>query len=251
MVLRSLAVLLLGLSTSCKTFFPSVMYDVDAELTEGNFATTEPSEYAIQPGDRLTLAVFTNKAYNQVNTMIAGFGGTGTAGGALEFTVQLDSQVFLPVIGYYKIAGQTIPEAQAFLAVIYDSKGFTDPLVTMEVANRTVLVYVGGTASVVELKKEAVTLIEVLTLAGGLSDKAKAHRVMLIRKISGQRVVQMIDMSDEDALANGELIIHPDDIIYVQTVKPFTVAITQVTQYIAIASSLITAFLAYKAITSP
>jgi hypothetical protein len=72
---------------------------------------------------------------------------------------------------------------------------------------------------------------------------------MLIRKIDGQRQVQMVDMSDEQALTNGEIIVQPNDIIYVEQVRPFTVAISQVTTYIAIASGLITTYLAYVALT--
>lgn len=224
------------------------MYDVDDDLRHGSFATTEVNEYKIAAGDEMTLVVFTNKAYNQVNTMMAGFQSTGSVG-ALQFTVQLNGEVFLPVIGYYRIVGQTIPEAEVSLGILYDEKGFTDPLVTIGITNRRVFVYTGGTATVVPIETEAVTLIEVLTTAGGIPEKAKAHRLMLIRKIDGHRQVQMVDMSDEQALTNGEIIIQPNDIIYVEPVRPFTVALSQVTTYIAILSGLVTTYLAYLALT--
>jgi polysaccharide export outer membrane protein len=218
------------------------MYDVDEAMRQGTFASAIPAEYKVAPGDRLRLAVFTNKAYNQVNTMIAGFS-TGTSGTGLIFVVQLNGEVFLPVIGSYSITGLTIPEAEAALAVLYDKQGFTDPLVKIEVINRRAFVYTGGAATVVDLSNEAVTLIEVLTLAGGLPDKAKADHILLIREVEGQRQVQEIDMSDEQALANGEIIIQPNDIVYVEPVRPVTVALREIVSVVAIASGLLSTYL--------
>jgi polysaccharide export outer membrane protein len=223
------------------------MYDVERDLEQGTFASPEPVEYIIRPGDRLTLAVFTNKAYNQVNTMVASFTGSGS-GKAMEFTVNQDGQVFLPVIGFYAIAGMTLSDAETALAKLYDEKGFTDPLVAMDVLNREVFVHIGTSASVVPLADESVTVIEVLTMAGGMSTDGNASRVMLIRKIDGQRQVQVLDMSDEQALTNGELVVHPDDIIYVKPVRPLLVALSQVTSYVAVVTGLITTYLAYRAL---
>ena len=233
-----------SLLASCRVFYPNVMFDVDKELEQGSFASTEKTEYTIRPGDKVAVLVFTNQGYNQVNTMFAGFGGaSGAGGGRLEHEVKLDGTASLPVIGPYKIAGMTITEAENKLAAIYNDRGFTNPMVILEVTNWRAFVFIGSRGSVVTFENSHITLIEALTMAGGIPDRIKSHKVKLIRELEGQRQVQVLDMSGNEALSNASVIVYPGDILHVEAVRPWSQAAQQVTSIIAYATTAITIYL--------
>jgi len=226
------------------------MFNVDPKLAEGDFASREVKDYHIAPGDRLSLVVFTNKGYNQINTMVTTFGGGG-GGSSLEYLVYSDGQADLPVIGLYRLSGMSIREAEESLAKLYDEKGFRDPLVILRVLNRRAYVYNGQGASVITLENERTTLMEAITMGGGIAERAKAHRIRLIREVDGKRVVQMVDMSGDEALANADLIIEANDIIYVEPLRPVTTALREVTSWVAIGSSTLSALAIILALSRP
>src|SRR5690606_25681820 len=76
----------------------------------------------------------------------------------------------------------------------------------------------GGTAQVITLTNANTTLLEALALAGGVSDRGVASKIKLIRenKESGGRDVYLVDLSTIDGLAQADLIVQPNDIIYVE-----------------------------------
>jgi polysaccharide export outer membrane protein len=63
------------------------------------------------------------------------------------------------------------------------------------------------------------TLLEVIALAKGLSQDARANSIKLIRKNSGKREIYKIDLSSIYGLKQAEMIVQSNDYIYVD-VKP-------------------------------
>lgn len=224
------------------------MFDVDRELEQGTFASADLVDYVIRPGDKVALLVFTNRGYNQVNTMIATFSsGSGVQGAAtLEHEVRLDSTANLPVIGPYKIAGLTVPEAEEQLATIYNDSGFTDPMVILQVTNWRAVVFIGSRGTTIEFENAHLSLLEALSIAGGIEDQIKSHKVKLIRDIDGQPQVQVLDLSGNDALANSGIIIQPGDIVHAEAVRPFSRAAQQVVTFVGYATTALALYFALK-----
>ena len=100
------------------------------------------------------------------------------------------------------------------------SEFYVDPFVQVSVTNNRVIVFPGsgGDAQVVYLKNNNTTLLEVLALAGGITDRGRAKKIKLIRDVNGVRKVYLIDISTIEGLQFTSLVIQNGDYIYVEPV---------------------------------
>ena len=96
---------------------------------------------------------------------------------------------------------------------------------------------------VFELKREQISLIEALSLAGGMNKRAKITNVKLIRqKGNNEREVFIFDLRKQTALSRPEIFIRDRDIIYVEprNIATVTDAIGPYSAIIGIVTSLAT-----------
>lgn len=137
----------------------------------------------------------------------------------LNYLVDKDGTVKLPVLGRVQVAGLTIREAERMLEDLY-SEYYNEPFVLLTVTNNRVIVSpgAGGRAQVVTLINSNTTLMEALALAGGIDGRGIASEIKLIRqnKETGQREVYLIDLSTIEGVQQADIIVQPDDIIYVE-----------------------------------
>ena len=147
----------------------------------------------------------------------------------LQYLILPDSTVKLPVLGYVKLAGLTVREAEQKLEEEYN-QFYKNPFVMLELKNRRVIVYTGArggsftqTASnnasgsrVVYLQNESTTLIEVLAQAGGISGTGKAYKVKLVRGELRDPQVFRVDLSTIEGIRAANLYVEPGDIVYVE-----------------------------------
>jgi len=146
---------------------------------------------------------------------------TGTAVTAYRYyrgyRIYPDSTVFMPGLGDRKLAGMTVTEAERFLVMEY-SRLFNDPYVKITLFNKRALLYSGGrSGTVVTLMEPNISLVEFLTMGGGVSMAGKAKIVYLFRKHDniGARIYK-IDLSTSDHVKHGQIIIQSNDIVYVE-----------------------------------
>lgn len=206
--------------SGCKVFYPNVMFQTGKDYPYVDFDTVPAPQYLIQPGDQLQVQVMTNEALGNVRTLVPIF----QAGGGMNmqqqqqgmnFLVRADSTVNLPELGPTNLVGYTIPEAENYLVAEY-GKTYVEPFVIVRVNNRRVIVYNGGSSgSVVPLGNENMTLIEVLAQVGGISASGKAYRVKVIRGDLDNPQIDLIDLSTVEGMREAELIMQPNDIIYI------------------------------------
>src|SRR5690606_33024125 len=92
--------------------------------------------------------------------------------------------------------GKTIPEAQRYLGELYESR-YNDTYVIIKVESRRVLVYNGNNSNgkVIPLTGNAISILEALTLAGGMAPNADASKVRLFRRKDDGYKVYQIDLS--------------------------------------------------------
>jgi len=209
------------LFSACKVFYPNVMFQTPKDYEFVDFDTVPAPQYLIQPGDQLQVQVMTNEAVGNVRTLVPVFqaGGMGMnmqqGQRGMSFLVRADSTVNLPELGPIKIVGYTIPEAEQYLVELYGDK-YVEPFVIVRVNNRRVIVYNGGSSgSVVTLANENMTLIEVLAQVGGISSNGKAYRVKVVRGDLDDPQIDLIDLSTVEGMREAELIMQPNDIIYI------------------------------------
>jgi len=65
------------------------------------------------------------------------------------------------------------------------------------------------------IDREQITILQALSMAGGLKDFAQADQVTLVRKSSNGSIVKKIDLTDSKLLESEYLFLLPDDVIYV------------------------------------
>lgn len=226
---------ILAALTSCNALYPSMMLKTpkDYRFDQLHDSTTAVN-YKISPNDVLNLRLFSNEGFHlidltsQVNT--GGSSGTAnaSASASIDYLVESDGTVTLPVIGKTQISGLTVREATEMLEKTY-SKYYIKPYVLLSVDNRRVIVFPGdpGTAKVIPLLNNNTTVIEALALAGGLTENGKAKEVKLIRGDPAKPQIYLIDLSTIKGIKEGNTILQANDIIYVTPQRRPTLALLE------------------------
>ena len=204
-------------------------YPYTVDQTIGNV------EYRIAPNDIVGFSVYTNDGFKLIDltTTIGSVSGDKTANatlnsfnGSIQFPVEPDGQVKLPIIGKRKISDLTVREAEKMLEEQYATY-YNKPFVVLKVLNRRVLVFPGsgGEGKVISIENENTTLIEALALAGGIANTGKAHKIKLIRGDPRNPQVLLIDLSSVEGMKQSNLMLQANDIIYVEPVPRVTAEI--------------------------
>lgn len=244
-----IVVLLLGIFCSCTVFKPSFMLRSGKNYPYTEVPSNPHFEYKLANNDLVLFRIFSNNGFKLIdltnfNTNMGGGFGRVT----LNYLIEFDGTVKLPIVGRIKLAGKTIREAELLLEEIY-SEHYNKPFVMLEVSNRRVIIFPGsgGTAKVISLENNNTTLLEALALAGGIST-GKAHRIKLIRGDSRNPDVFLIDLSTIEGMKNGDMVIQANDIIYIEPVLQVTRTILgELTPIV----SLITSFILIWSIINP
>ncbi len=243
----------LSLFSSCKVFYPNILFKTPRDYPYATLNQMPPREYRILPGDRLSLQVYSNEAYNQVITMVQAFENQsqGQQTQIVTFLVGQDSLVELPVIGKVNLTGMTIPQAQDTLKTLY-ARYYQDPLVAIEVTNRRVIVFNGSeNATVVPLENENTSLVEVLAAAGGIDQNAKAYRIKIIRGDLENPQIALVDLSTVEGMRQAEMTVQANDIIYVEPTTRLTTGLwREISPVIGIITSITTLYLLISNLTS-
>ncbi|MES2513740.1 MAG: polysaccharide biosynthesis/export family protein [Bacteroidota bacterium] len=202
-------------------------------------------DYKIDANDILNVRIFSNDGFkivdlattNQISRFIE-----------LDYVVNMDGTVKLPLVGRIKLAGMSVREATEFLEQVY-SDYYVKPFVFMSVVNKRVIVFPGngGTARVINLTNNNTTVIEALALTGGIAEDGKAYKVKLIRNQGDKPKVYLMDLSKIEGIAVGNTVVLAHDIIYVEPRYRF--ARTLVSEITPIISLISSTFLLYTLVT--
>lgn len=253
---------MLVMLTGCSYYFPSIMlrtpknYDFD-KLSD----STKSVSYKIAPNDIIGMRMFsqdgfhlvdlTNTSVNVVTTS-ASSGGSNPAlaiNAEVQYLVQNDGTVDLPVVKKVEIAGLTVREATELLEKKY-STYFVKPFVLMDITNMRVIVFPGdpGTAKIIPLVNNNTTLIEAIATAGGITEDGKAKQIILIRRTSLQRPqIYKMDLSSIAGLKEANTILQANDIIYVSTQRRLSQELLiRVTPFLSLVTSIILTYLLIK-----
>lgn len=185
-------------------------------------ATKAEKNYVIQKNDLLTLDVFTNRGERIIdpNPELTSSNVNPNAAEVVPFNylVELNGIAKFPVIGELKVEGLTLRQAEEVAQKEY-SKFFKEPFVIINFTNKRVVVIGSPGGLVIPLTNQNTSLIEVLALAKGINNDAKANKIKVIR----DNKVFNIDFSTIKGFQEGNLIIEPGDVVYVEPIRrPFT-----------------------------
>ncbi|MEJ2430693.1 MAG: polysaccharide biosynthesis/export family protein [Deltaproteobacteria bacterium] len=197
---RTLLLIGLAVVVSCASDLPSVKTLAQHEQGKPS-VSKEDTNYVIGPGDILSIDVWKEEELSK------------------QVSVRLDGKISLPLVNDVQAAGLTSTELRTQLTEKY--KDFVDvPQVAVTVLeSRSKRIYLLGKVTKpgeYPMQKD-MTVVQAISLAGGLAEWADSSDVKLIRKIDG---VEQTFLVDYDAIVSGEdlsqnVLLQPDDTIFV------------------------------------
>lgn len=246
------------LLSSCSFLNQSVMFKTSPgyEYAETPDAK-EAVEYKVSANDILTLDIYANGGAKKVSFTSSSISPDGVLNSPaaissreIEYTVDAEGYVKLPMLGCLKIDGLTLVGLQDSLEKEY-AKFYLKPFVIAKVVNRTVILFPGNTseASTIKLLNNNTTLIELLAAKGGISENGKARKVKLIRKKEDKHEVYLIDLSTIEGIDDARLVLQANDIVYVEPRRKISVkALKEISPVLTLISTTLLSVAALSAI---
>jgi polysaccharide export outer membrane protein len=208
--------------------------------------------YKIQVNDQLNIRVYTNEGERIIDPDYVLQGEIKNANVQREevtYFVGKDGMVKVAMIGSIELINLTTREAEVQLEKEF-SKYYKDPYVVVEFKNKRVIVLGHPGGQVIRLENEDMTLIEVLALAGGLSEDSKAQNIRLIRGDLQDPEVQIIDLSTIEGMMKADLKIYSGDIIYIEpVVRGFSRGTRDILPLVSVLASTIAIIVAIQALS--
>jgi polysaccharide export outer membrane protein len=182
-------------------------------------------EYRVQPHDILSVRFqsLTSEEFDffgKSNAQVAG----AVFGGPLLFGDLVDEkgELSFPVVGKVVVAGLTVFEIQDKLQALADQY-LESPSVKVRLLNfRVTVMGEIGREGTISINNNRATLLEVITLAGGLGELADRSKIKLIRQQGSEVDVQYLNVLDENFITSPYYYAHQNDILVVPPLKQRT-----------------------------
>lgn len=214
------------LFSGCGWLNPSVMLQTKKGFQYSQIPpdSAKVKEYRISSNDIIEFNLYSNDGFKLVDlTSLNEANSIYHLQNPLQYQVEADGFCKLPIIGRIKLNGLTIKEAETMLEGLYAAY-YVKPFILMSVLNKRVIVFPGnpGDAKVIPLINTNTTLIEVIALAGGISEDGKAWKVKLIRQNNTdpeKHDIYLIDLSTIEGIRQAGMVVQANDIIYIEPRK--------------------------------
>jgi polysaccharide export outer membrane protein len=208
--------------------------------------------YIVRKNDYIDVKVYTNKGESIVDPtgqMISGnktqSGGQGSSN-TIKYLVETNGYVKLPLVGRIFVDGLKLNQLDSLLSTKY-SEYYKDAFIVTSILNKRVIVLgaSGGVAGisgvVVPLNNENMNLIEVLALTGGLDAQTRVNNIRILRGDLRNPNVYLIDLSTIEGVRKANLLIQPNDIIYIERYnRVFVQTVTSLSPFFSLLSTLLT-----------
>jgi polysaccharide export outer membrane protein len=205
--------------TSCSYKQDQVLLEQKSFLPDTSSAKTftNISKYRIKPQDILQIT----NIQNSKNLVDLNAGVTGTAGLTVSqqgetYQVEEDGTVALTGIGRVPVAGLTRIEARNYIENLYRKDALKNPLFELKIINLKVMLFGEVRAQgAVLLTHDNTTLIEIISQAGGLTEKADGKNVKIIRGGKKYPKTEIIDVTDLKTLTDPRIVMQNNDIVVI------------------------------------
>jgi polysaccharide biosynthesis/export protein len=216
-----LAFLLFFVISSCSYKGQNILFKTQKRINTKNqpiVVINEKSDtltnykHRIKIGDRIQIRFLNNYDIGQGSIQSATSLGNLEESTSKGYMVNYDSTVTLPLLGRLNLVGLTRLECAKKLEKEYSTL-IINPIIDVNIAslNVTILGEVLNPGKIL-LDKENTTLVEVIAMAGGFKDTGKKNDVKIIR---GEEII-IVDLKKIESLQSMKIIIHGDDIVYVE-----------------------------------
>lgn len=182
-----------------------------AEDAKPKKTTSADAAYLLQPGDKVRIKIFPEDEYLKSG----------------DVQISTEGNITLPLVGKVTIAGKTMSEAEQAITKILAADYLVNPETVVELVESSIKKEKEKrTVSVLgQVKKpgsyefppppKKMSLLEVLSLAGGFSEIANAKKIKIIRQGTGE---QKVIHANAEAIIGGkdkDVELEPGDVINV------------------------------------
>ena len=209
-----------GLMSGCASYKQNIMFKLDENSTANklkpNILQAERN-YLIRKNDYIVVEIFSNNGEKLIDPnpeLSQTQGGAGNSKSENQYLVDLNGMAKFPLIGEVKVEGYSLREAELLLQKEFE-KFFKSPYVTLQFNNKRVIILGAPGGQVLPLKNENTTLAEVLAMAKGVGNDAKAQNIRVLR---GENVF-LADFSTIEGFQKSNMIIEPGDIVYIEPIR--------------------------------
>ena len=196
-------------------------------------------EYKIIPHDRISLIVYQHPDLSTTTPAMA----TQDRG----MLVDSDGIVSLPLLEDVKISGLTQKEAAKKIEKGYDHY-LNYSKVRVDVLNKRAYV-IGEVKKPGEfpLLNEQLTLLQAIAQAGDFTETANRQQILIIRSVQNGAKTIMIDLTDINSITHANLMIKPNDIVYVTptSMKAINNNIASISPIFGLISNILAPFVSY------
>lgn len=210
--------------SSCGNVNSNALFKIpkDSSFKYDSLVMNPTDDYILGPGDRFSFQFATNEGeriiFNQSGVTELMEGGTtqNQQRNRIDYLIRQDGKVKLPLVGEIQVKGLTLIQVEDTISKLL-SKNFINPFVQIRLSNQRVFFFGDrGAANVVYLANTNTSLIEVIALAGGISENSRSNSIKVMRrKSNGKREIYKIDLSKIEGLKEAEMIVQGNDYIYV------------------------------------
>ena len=202
---------------------------VEDMQTDTTYAAIDLPPIKVQKRDRLSIVVGAHSPelaapFNQGGNTIAWDSGTIRSGGRSSneqekgYLVDEQGQIEFPILGSLKVEGLTLREVSGLIKDhLVRGQYINDPTVKVELRNLKVNM-LGEVADVgvLVIPDAQITLMEAISMAGGLTVNAAPDRITVIREENGIRQVYVNNIQSRDIFESPVYYLQQNDIVYVE-----------------------------------
>ena len=196
-------------------------------------------EYKILPHDRISLIVYQHPDLSTTTPAMA----TQDPG----MLVDSDGVISIALLEDVKIAGLTQKEAAQKIEQGYDQY-LNYSKVRVDVLNKRAYV-IGEVKRPGEfpLQNEQLTLLQAIAQAGDFTETANRTQILIIRSAQNGAETMMIDLTDTNSITHANLMIKPNDIVYVTptSMKAINSSISSISPIFGLISNILAPFVSY------
>jgi len=180
-------------------------------------------ELTIQPNDIISIEIASkstqpeksDQLYNQQQTS----GGSGAANQTFGYLVDKDGFIEHHQLGRIRAAGLTRIELSEVIRtkLVSPVELLTDPTVKVRFINfRVYVLGMEGGGAPVSVSGERLTILEAVSLAGGIPDGGRRDHVRVIREQDGKRTVGYVDLTKADFYKSDYYYLKQNDVLLVE-----------------------------------
>lgn len=228
-----IVILIIALSTSCKSQKTSYFQDLDNDLKRILVeldSSVVTKEVVIQPKDELIIIISSvdpeaaypfNLYFREGRLGSANSQGVQSSDDRRFVTYQVDNlgYVNMPTLGKVKLSGLTVDRAIKHLEDLL-KKYLTSPIVNVQISNfRVSILGAVTTPGTYYFGTRQVSILDIIASARDLLPQARRDNILLIRTNDNQKEYIRFDITKSDMITSPYFYLQQNDILYVEPNK--------------------------------